>query len=95
MNYQNSSNSNHIGGDRNSLTKSQTSTANMEFVDSATAAKFLNVSKRTLQRLRDTGKLPYFKPVRKTLYKLQDLRDYVEEAHFPAFSNNRNEVPYA
>lgn len=58
-----------------------------EFIDSAAAAAFLNISRRTLQRLRDRGEIPYYQPVRKTLYRTEDLREYIGNSIMPAFAN--------
>ncbi len=72
------------------IKQNQTKTANCnlhnEYVDSRSATQFLNVSRRTLQRLRDSGKIPYYQPSRKTLYKLDDLRNYLSQSFMPTFN---------
>lgn len=41
----------------------------------------LNTSKRTIQRHRSLGVLPYYKLGRKVFYKEQDVRDYMEHEY--------------
>ena len=69
-----------------SIKQKDAAQTNVEFVDSSTAARFLSISMRTLQRLRDSGRLAYYQPARKTMYKLQDLQNYMEASLMPAFN---------
>ena len=41
----------------------------------------LNTSKRTMQRHRSLGILPYYKLGRKVFYKEQDVRDYMDREY--------------
>ncbi len=46
-------------------------------MNSAQGAEFLNVSSRTLQRLRDQGKVRYYQDSRIIRYKVEDLEEYL------------------
>jgi len=41
------------------------------------AGKFLNISRSTLLRLRDTNSIPFIKIKKKVLYRKTDLTDYL------------------
>lgn len=56
-----------------------------EMVTLREAAAILNVSGSTVARYRDDGKLPYFKySQRKILYRVRDLREFVDKSYTPA-----------
>ena len=48
-----------------------------KLLDNQDLAFLLKVSKRTLQRYRSSGKLPYFAIGHKTYYKVNDIREFV------------------
>lgn len=48
-----------------------------EWLSSDEAADFLKVSKKTLKRYRDSGKLPFSKDARKIRYKKSDILKYL------------------
>lgn len=50
-----------------------------EWVDTADVCRELKLSKRTVQTLRSTGKLPYTRFNHKTYYKLEDVMNILEE----------------
>ena len=50
-----------------------------EWVDTADVCRELKLSKRTVQTLRSTGKLPYTRVNHKTYYKLEDVMKVLEE----------------
>ena len=50
-----------------------------EWVDTADVCRELKLSKRTVQTLRSTGKLPYTRFNHKTYYKLEDVLKVLEE----------------
>ena len=50
-----------------------------EWVDTADVCRELKLSKRTVQTLRSTGKLPYTRFNHKTYYKLEDVMKILEE----------------
>ena len=49
-----------------------------QFMDNDSLCKTLHISKSTSQRLRDSGKLPYFKDGRKILYHKGEIQKYIE-----------------
>ena len=48
-------------------------------MNTAMAAEFLKVSTRTLQRLRDTGRIRYYQDSRVIRYFKEDLMEYVTQ----------------
>jgi len=50
-----------------------------KILDNQDLAFLLKVSKRTLQRYRSNGMLPYFSIGHKTYYRVNDVRDFVRE----------------
>ena len=54
--------------------------------DNQDLCHLLNVSKRTLQRYRSTGELPFHKVYRKTYYKESDVHTFIREN----FNKKRN-----
>ena len=50
-----------------------------EWVDTADVCRELKLSKRTVQTLRSTGRLPYTRFNHKTYYKLEDVMKVLEE----------------
>lgn len=48
-----------------------------KLLDNQDLAFLLKVSKRTLQRYRSSGKLPYFMIAHKTYYRTSDVREFV------------------
>jgi excisionase family DNA binding protein len=55
---------------------------NEQWLSSEEAAEFLKVSKKTLQRYRDAGKLAYSKDGRTIRYKKLDLIKYLNRNYF-------------
>ena len=53
-----------------------------QWLNSEEAADFLKVSKKTLQRYRNAGKLPYSKDSRIIRYKKSDLIKYLNKHYF-------------
>jgi hypothetical protein len=54
-------------------------------LDNADLCRMLNVSKRTLQRYRTMGELPFTMIYHKTYYKESDVVEFIEK-HFSRFS---------
>lgn len=52
-----------------------------EWLDSQDVCEILNVTKRTLQTLRDNGRLAYTMIARKVYYKPQDVQRLIENAY--------------
>ena len=50
-----------------------------EWLSSDETAEFLKVSKKTLKRYRDSGKLPFSKDARKIRYKKSDIIKYLNK----------------
>jgi hypothetical protein len=55
-------------------------------LDNFDLCKMLNVSKRTLQRYRSSGELPFTMIYHKTYYKESDVVKFIE-THFSRFRN--------
>jgi excisionase family DNA binding protein len=53
--------------------------------NSSKAAKFLGVSSRTLQRLRDKGKIKYYQDGHIIRYRVEDLEAYLDDHAMPVF----------
>lgn len=69
-----------------------TQTIQKEWIDSQEVCLLLNISKRTLQNYRDTGKIPYSSVDGKMYYKYRDIMDILEKNYHPlkAKRNGRN-----
>lgn len=52
-----------------------------EWLDSQDVCEILNVTKRTLQTLRDNGRLAYTMIARKVYYRPQDVQRLIEHAY--------------
>jgi len=63
-----------------------------EWLSSEEAAEFLKVSKRTLKRYRDLGKLPFSKDVRKIRYKKSDIIKYLNNYYQTTEINKKNDI---
>ncbi len=50
-----------------------------EWLDNGVVCRLLNVSKRTLQSYRDTGKLPFSQINHKVFYKQKDVEAFLNE----------------
>lgn len=50
-----------------------------EWLDNGDVCRLLNVSKRTLQSYRDTGKLPFSQINHKVFYKQKDVETFLNE----------------
>ena len=61
-----------------------------EWVDTADVCRELKLSKRTVQMLRSTGKLPYARFNHKTYYKLEDVMKVLEEHKALAHKNGKD-----
>jgi hypothetical protein len=59
-------------------------------MDNADLCRMLNVSKRTLQRYRTSGELPFKMIYHKTYYKESDVVKFVEK-HFSRFGKMKKE----
>lgn len=71
---------NEIGQDLKSLINtSEVFDEDEKLLDNQDLAFLLKVSKRTLQRYRTSGKLPYFMIAHKTYYRTVDVRNFVRE----------------
>lgn len=55
-----------------------------KLLDNYDVCQMLNISKRTLQRYRSLGDLPYQMIYHKTLYKEKDVREFIAR-HFNKF----------
>jgi excisionase family DNA binding protein len=62
-----------------------------EWLSSDEAAEFLKVSKKTLKRYRDSGKLPFSKDARKIRYKKSDIIKYLNNYYQTTEINNKKE----
>lgn len=58
--------------------KSRLQIANEEWIDAQDVKQLLNISQRTLQKLRSNGTLPYSKLNGKFYYKLTDIENLLE-----------------
>lgn len=71
---------NEIGQDLKSLINTnEVFDEDEKLLDNQDLAFLLKVSKRTLQRYRASGKLPYFMIAHKTYYRTVDVRNFVRE----------------
>lgn len=61
----------------------------MELMNSAMAAKYLKISTRTLQRLRDTGRIRYYQDSRLIRYFEKDLVDYMTQNVMEPFERRK------
>jgi len=69
---------NEIGQDLKSLINTnEVFDEDEKLLDNQDLAFLLKVSKRTLQRYRASGKLPYFMVAHKTYYRTADVREFV------------------
>ena len=60
-----------------------------KLLDNYDVCRMLNVSKRTLQRYRSSGELPFQMIYHKTFYKESDVMKFIE-THFRRFHSKRN-----
>ncbi|MFV0265587.1 MAG: helix-turn-helix domain-containing protein [Draconibacterium sp.] len=60
-----------------------------KLLDNHDVCQMLNVSKRTLQRYRSSGELPFQMIYHKTFYKESDVMKFIE-THFSRFHTRRN-----
>ncbi len=60
-----------------------------KLLDNYDVCQMLNVSKRTLQRYRSSGELPFQMIYHKTFYKESDVIKFIE-THFSRFHTRRN-----
>ncbi|NDV79425.1 helix-turn-helix domain-containing protein [Dysgonomonas sp. 511] len=75
-----SSKLNEIGKDLKSLVNtSDILEDNEKILDNQDLCFLFKVSKRTLQRYRDKGILPYFKVEERVYYKASDIREFVKK----------------
>lgn len=61
-----------------------------KLLDNYDVCRMLNVSKRTLQRYRSSGELPFQMIYHKTFYKESDVIKFIE-THFSRFHTRRNQ----
>ena len=54
-----------------------------KWLNNEEAASFLNVSTKTLKKYRDSGRLPYYKDLRKIMFKQSDLEAYLIRFYNP------------
>lgn len=64
----------------NETKKSRNSIDGEELLDNQDLLQMLNISSRTLQRYRSTGKLPYYTISGKLYYKLSDVHYFIRES---------------
>ena len=62
-----------------------------EWLSSDETAEFLKVSKKTLKRYRDSGKLPFSKDARKIRYKKSDIIKYLNKHYQTIEVKNKKE----
>ena len=60
-------------------------------LDNFDLCQLLNVSKRTLQRYRSSGDLPYQRIYQKTYYKESDVQKFVDK-HFGSFRKMKKKL---
>lgn len=60
-----------------------------KLLDNHDVCQMLNISKRTLQRYRSSGELPFQMIYHKTFYKESDVMKFIE-THFSRFHNKQN-----
>ncbi|SHE50015.1 Helix-turn-helix domain-containing protein [Mariniphaga anaerophila] len=60
-----------------------------KLLDNHDVCQMLNVSKRTLQRYRSSGELPFQMIYHKTFYKETDVMKFID-THFSRFHTRRN-----
>jgi len=65
---------------RKSVEREKAKTPDTRIVDTAEAARLLNVSTRTMQRLRDGNRIKYMMVRGHCRYRIADLKRYMEEA---------------
>ncbi len=71
--------------------KKENAEINEKWYSSEEAAEFLKVSKKSLKRYRDAGKLAYSKDGRSIRYKKSDLVKYLNKFYF-SVDNFENEL---
>ena len=59
------------------------------FMTKTEAADFLGFSPRKVDRLRDSGDLPYTRRGRRVMFRTEDLRRYLNEGYVPAYAGAR------
>jgi len=86
---------NEIGQDLKSLINtSEVFDEDEKLLDNQDLAFLLKVSKRTLQRYRASGKLPYFMIAHKTYYRTSDVREFVRShMDFQTYKNFEKKHP--
>ncbi len=62
-----------------------------ELLDNQDLLQMLNISSRTLQRYRSTGKLPYYTISGKLYYKLSDVHHFIRESFSVPRTRKRKE----
>lgn len=60
-----------------------------KLLDNYDVCRMLNISKRTLQRYRSSGELPFQMIYHKTFYKESEVMKFIE-THFSRFHTKRN-----
>lgn len=65
---------------RISVEQQKAATPNEKLVDTNEAARMLNVSTRTMQRLRDDNRVKFIMVRGRCRYKVSDLKRYIEES---------------
>lgn len=60
-----------------------------KLLDNHDLCRMLNISKRTLQRYRSSGELPFQMIYHKSFYKESDVMKFIE-THFSRFHDRRN-----
>lgn len=69
-----------LKGHINETRKSRSHIDGEELLDNQDLLQMLNISSRTLQRYRSTGKLPYYTISGKLYYKLSDVHHFIRES---------------
>jgi hypothetical protein len=73
-----------------SIKKTRAEKFNESWIDGQDVLLALNISKRTLQSLRDTGILPYSRINGKFYYKVADLEKLLESNYSPNLKTKSN-----
>lgn len=73
------------------LKQTRTEKFKQEWIDGQQVIDALNISKRTLQSLRDNGTLPYSRVNGKFYYKVADLEKLLESNYSANLKNERHD----
>lgn len=57
------------------------------YLTDAQLSELINISRRTLQQYRDTGRIPFYRLDGKILYDEDDVKDFLSLSYRPKFEN--------